>query len=138
MLTEYISNILPSKGSQNIVAESMSWLVFAVQAYVCVLLEIFGVQANDKDLNSFSNLRSLGNSSKILYNVSTFILNLFIYQVSYKSIFDCLVFVIILNPVKYMIYPVKKLVKSGYYWPSINKSVRDLYRVYHVKNYNRR
>lgn len=117
-------------------------IAFCSTSICLCFVEIFGVQANDKDLNSFSNVRSLGNNSKILYDVSTFILNFFIHQASYKSIFDCTVFVIILN--KYILYIIYiiiydisciKLVKYGYYWPSINKSVRDLYRVYHVKNY---
>ena len=122
VLTEYIADIAHIKGEHNVVADCMSRPAFAVQLDVCDLPEIAKAQALDEEIQSFHSLKEfpISNSdTKIMCDISLPYPRPYIPEGLRKSVFDSLHLLSHPGTTASM-----KLVKSRYFWPSMDKSIK--------------
>ena len=124
ILTEYISEMAHIKGDQNVVADCLSRPTMAVQTDLCDLPEIVEAQSKDEEIKTFPQLKEfqlLNKDSVILCDMSTPYPRPFIPVGLRESIF---------NSLHALSHPgikaTQKLIKSRYFWPDMDKSIRKL------------
>lgn len=123
LLTEYLADVSYIKGSQNIVADCLSRPANAVTLDVCDLPEIADVQSSDEETRKYSDrLKSfqlLSSDKRILCDTSTPFPRPFVPASLRMSLF---------NSLHSLSHPgiksTLKLLKSRYFWPDMDRSIR--------------
>lgn len=122
-ITEYITDISYIKGSQNVVADCLSRPANAINVDLCDLQEILIHQENDAEIQSYiDRLKpySVDKDRKILCDVSLPFPRPFVTHKLRKSVF---------NSLHDLSHPgiagSTKLIKSRYFWPEMNKSIKN-------------
>ena len=123
LLTEYLADASYIKGSQNIVADCLSRPANAVTLDVCDLPEIAKVQSSDEEMQAYSDrLKSfqlLNSDRRVLCDTSTPFPRPFVPASLRMSVFNSL------HSLSHSgIKSTLKLVKSRYFWPDMDRSIR--------------
>ena len=124
LLTEYIADISHIKGSQNIVADCLSRPANAVTLDVCDLPEIANTQVSDEEIKLYEErlkpFRLISDDKQILCDTSTPYPRPFVPESLRKAIFDSL------HSLSHPgISSTQKLVKARYFWPGMDRSIKQ-------------
>ena len=123
LISEYIADVLYIRGNDNIVADCLSRPTNAVSVDIFDLPAIAEQQKEDTEIQDYADKLvpySFGNS-QILCEKSTPSPRPFIPKASRKSIFD------MFHKISHSgINATLKLIKQRYYWPNMDKEIRNL------------
>lgn len=121
-ISEYVNDISHIRGSQNIVADCLSRPVNAITIDICDLQEIMKHQATDNEIQAFKDQLkpyTINQNETILCDTTLPFPRPFVTEKLRKSVFDSLH-----NLSHPGITSSRKIIKSRYYWPKMDKSIK--------------
>ena len=125
-ISEYVSDILFIKGSQNVIADCLSRPANVITIDVCDLQEIAKQQVTDEEVKSYADhlkQYEIDNNEKLLCDISLPYPQPFVTKKLRKSIFDSL------HKLSHPgIGASVKLIKARYFWTKMSQSVKLMCR----------
>ena len=123
VLTEYLGDVNHIRGDQNIVADCLSRPANAVMLDVCDLPEIADIQSSDEETQKYSEklrpFKLLSDDKGVLCDTSTPFPRPFVPEKLRESVF---------NSLHSLSHPgiksTLRLIKSRYFWPDMDRSIR--------------